>query len=78
MINETVKEVINEATWKKSIDNKWAQAEQIMGAESMLNALYSFLDGDTIEEFIEVLEREYEIPFSEEDDLEDEYYNDEY
>lgn len=78
MINETVKEVINEATWKKSIDNKWAQAEQIMGAESMLNALYNFLDGDTIEEFIEVLEREYEIPLSEEDDLEDEYYNDEY
>lgn len=63
---------------EKSIDNKWAQAEQIMGAESMLNALYSFIDGDTIEEFIEVLEREYEIPLSEEDDLEDEYYNDEY
>lgn len=70
MINETVQEVINEATWKKSIDNKWAQAEQIMGAESMLSALYSFLDGDTIEEFIEVLEREYEIPFENDDDYE--------
>ena len=73
MINETVKEVINEATWKKSIDNKWAQAEQIMGAESMLNALYSFLDGDTIEEFIEVLEREYEIPFENDDEYEEDY-----
>ena len=70
VINETVQEVINEATWKKSIDNKWAQAEQIMGAESMLSALYSFLDGDTIEEFIEVLEREYEIPFENDDDYE--------
>ena len=70
MINETVQEVINEATWKKSIDNKWAQAEQVMGAESMLNALYSFLDGDTIEEFIEVLEREYEIPFENDDEYE--------
>ena len=70
MINETVQEVINEATWKTSIDNKWAQAEQVMGAESMLNALYSFLDGDTIEEFIEELERVYEIPFENDDEYE--------
>ena len=78
MINETIKEVISESTSNSNVEDKWLKAIEIIGVETMLNYLYSFLDSDTIADFVEELERVYELPLSEEDDLEDKYYNDEY
>lgn len=75
MINETIKEVLSEGTWDKDLQNMWMTAENTMGAEEMLNALYSFLDNDTIEEFIQTLKDEYDIDFGiEDEDFEDEVF----
>lgn len=78
MINETIKEVLSEVHFDNDVNDKWKKAQEMIGAERMLDYLYSFLDGDTIEDFIEELERVYELPLSEEDELEDEDYDDEY
>ena len=78
MINETIKEVLSEVHFDNDVNDKWKKAQEMIGAECMLDYLYSFLDGDTIEDFIEELERVYELPLSEEDELEDEDYDDEY
>lgn len=71
MIKESVREVLSEGHWKSEINEKWNKALEIMGAEQMIDALYTFLDGDTIEEFIEQLERVYELPLSDNEDEED-------
>lgn len=78
MINETIEEVLSEGHFDNDVNDKWKKAQEIIGAENMLSYLSTFLDSDTINEFIEELERVYELPLSEEDDLEDEDYNDEY
>lgn len=71
IIKESVKQALNEGHWKSEINEKWNKALEIMGAEQMIDALYTFLDGDTIEEFIEQLERVYELPLSDNEDEED-------
>lgn len=79
MINETIEEVLSEGHVDNNVNDKWEKAQEIIGAENMLSYLYTFLDSDIIEEFIEQLERVYELPLSDnEDDLEDEDYDDEY
>lgn len=78
MINETIEEVLSEEHVDNDVNDKWEKAQEIIGAENVLSYLYTFLDSDTINEFIEELERVYELPLSEEDDLEDEDYDDEY
>lgn len=79
IVAESVMRMLKEGlvTNDPNID-KWYEARQIMGAEQMLDALFQYLDGDTIRDFIDTLDREYEIwgyddeEEDEEEDLDDE------
>ena len=62
IINESLNKVINEGSADRSVDEMWIEAQSLMGADSMLDALYSYLDGDTIRDFLETLINEYELP----------------
>jgi cyanate lyase len=74
IVAESVMRMLKEglATNDPNID-KWYEAVQIMGAENMLDALFQYLDGDTIRDFIDTLDREYEIwGYDEDEELDDE------
>ena len=65
IVKESVRKVLKEGTTNKSVDAMWVQAQEMMGADFMLDALYAFLGEDTIEEFVQTLKREYELPLDE-------------
>lgn len=71
MINETIEEVLSEGYVDNDVNDKWEKAQEMIGAENMLSYLYTFLDSDTINEFIEELERVYELPLSDNEYEED-------
>ena len=76
LIKESIHKILKESSTDNNITNMWYEAQELMGAESMLDALYHFLDSDTIANFIQTLKREYELPFNGYDnDDEEEYLN---
>lgn len=76
IVAESVKRILKESlTTNDPNINKWYEAQQIMGAENMLEALFVYLDADTIRDFIDILDREYEIWGY--NDVEDEDYENE-
>lgn len=64
IVNESVNRIIKEGTTDRDVQSMWDEAQEMMGAESMLEALYDYLDSDTIEDFVQVLIRLYELPLS--------------
>ena len=64
IVKESVNRIIKEGTTDRDVQSMWDEAQEMMGAESMLEALYDYLDSDTIEDFFQVLIRLYELPLS--------------
>lgn len=64
IVKESVNKIIKEGTTDRDVQSMWDEAQEMMGAESMLEALYDYLDCDTIEDFVQVLIRLYELPLS--------------
>ena len=63
IIKETICKVLREGTTNQEVDNMWSQAKEMMGAEAMIDALYNYLDCDTIADFVETLRRKYDMSF---------------
>ena len=72
LIKESVKKVLREGTTDKTLENAWINAQEQMGAEGFLDALYAALDEDTIRENLEYIDRMYDLGLFAED-VEDEY-----
>jgi len=66
--------ILKEGTTDQMVMDMWDEAAGVMGADAMLDALYKFLDTDTIQNFVETLKREYELPIGQEYDEEEELY----
>lgn len=64
IVKESVNRIIKEGTTDRDVQSMWDEAQEMMGAESMLEALYDYLDCDTIEDFVQTLIRLYELPLS--------------
>ena len=64
IVKESVNKIIKEGTTDRDVQSMWDEAQEMMGTESMLEALYDYLDCDTIEDFVQVLIRLYELPLS--------------
>lgn len=73
MISQSVKKVIKEGTTDQSVYNKWDEMIEQMGADAVLSELYNYLNSDQIEDFIEWMERNYDIDFGQEEDSYDEF-----
>ena len=62
LINETVKNVINEGHWDSTIYDKWEQVREMVGDDNMIRELYNYLSSDQIEDFInDHMNRNYEL-----------------
>lgn len=62
LINETVKNVINEGHWDSAIYDKWEQVREMVGDDNMIRELYNYLSSDQIEDFInDHMNRNYEL-----------------
>ena len=61
IVKESVNKIIKEGTTDSYIQAMWDKVQKMMGAESMLEALYNYLDSDAIEDFVQYLYRTYDL-----------------
>lgn len=73
MARKTLKGIIKESVrsaFGKDYD-KWETAVELIGSETMLSELYNWLSSDEVEEFLEDLDRNYDINLYDDEDEED-------
>lgn len=73
MAQKTLKGIIKESVhsaFGKDYD-KWYEAVELVGSETMLSELYNWLSADEIDEFLKDLDRNYDINFYGGEDEED-------
>jgi hypothetical protein len=61
IISESVKRILKEGSNSSDDYNNWEQVKECLGCEGMLSELYNYLSGDQIREFIEGVDREYDL-----------------
>lgn len=79
IITESVKRILKEGSSFKEDYVNWEKVKECLGCEGMLSELYNYLSGDQIREFIEGVDREYDLNIYTEEgydeyDEEDELY----
>ena len=73
MARKTLKSIIKESVrsaFGKDYD-KWEEAKDAVGCDAMLSELYNWLSADEVEEFLEDIDRNYDINLYNEEDEED-------
>ena len=73
MIKESVYRVLNEGTTDSTDMDAWERCKEMVGADTMLSELENWLDADRYHEFLENMDRNYELGLF--DDGEDEDYD---
>lgn len=62
MISNAVNSVLNEGTNNKEYLDDWYYIKDTLGADEMVDALYHYLNQDTIENFCDFAHRVYDFP----------------
>ena len=78
IISDSVKRILKEgSSFKEDYDN-WERVKEHLGCEGMLSELYNYLSCDQISNFINAVDREYELNLStKNEEVSDEYEYDE-
>jgi hypothetical protein len=64
IISESVKRILKEGSNSSDDYNNWEQVKECLGCEGMLSELYNYLSCDQISNFINAVDREYELNLS--------------
>jgi len=74
IVNESVKRMLKEGHYSSDSAQKWDQIREMVGDEAMIQELWNYLDADSIDDFIEHMDRYYELNLDspeEEEEFED-------
>ena len=62
LIKESVKKVLKEGFCSDDENNaRWEQITDMLGAETIANEVYNYMDCDTLEDFMRHLDRNYDL-----------------
>ena len=61
IIKESVKRIIKEGHYSSDSAQKWDQVREMVGDDAMIQELWNYLDADSIDDFIEHMDRNYEL-----------------
>ena len=61
IISESVKRILKEGSNLGEDYDNWERVKECLGCEGMLSELYNYLSGDQIREFIDGVDREYDL-----------------
>lgn len=74
MIKESVYRVLNEGTTDTTDMDAWERCKKMVGADTMLGELEKWFDSDSYHQFLEHMDRYYELGlFGDDSDDEEEY-----
>lgn len=76
IVAESVKRILKEGHWNQRVYNDWEDVRQTIGDDTFISELYNWLDGDSIEEFLENIKRNYDLGYNEEEEDFDEETDD--
>lgn len=71
IIKENIRKALNEGmTSDNPAYNKWEQIKEILGADTMVDSIFQYLDSSTLEQLVEWFGQEYDLfdDYDEEDD----------
>lgn len=72
IIKESVKRIIKEGHYSSDSAQKWDQVREMVGDDAMIQELWNYLDADSIDDFIEHMDRYYELNLDSPEEEEDE------
>jgi len=61
IVNESVKRMLKEGHYSSDSAQKWDQIREMVGDEAMIQELWNYLDADSIDDFIEHMDRYYDL-----------------
>ena len=61
IVKESVKKVIREGHWDSNVWDEFQSLREKLGDDTLISELYEYLDGDTIDDFIETTKRNYDL-----------------
>lgn len=64
IINESVKKVLREGHWDQKVYNEFLDIREAIGDDALISELYNWMDGDSIEGFIESVKRDYDFDYN--------------
>lgn len=62
IVSNSVSMILKEGTNNKEYLDDWFYIKETLGADEMVNALYHYLNQDTIEDFCDFAHRVYDFP----------------
>ena len=77
IIKEEVNKILKEGSTDQSVYNKFLDAKERLGADAVLDAIWNYLDSDTLENIVNWLNQDYELWDDEEDSYEEDDTEDE-
>lgn len=73
IIKENIRKALNEGmTSDDPAYNKWEQIKETLGAETMVDNIFQYLDSSTLEQLVEFFDQDYDL-FNDYDEEEDDY-----
>ena len=78
IIKEEVNKILKEGSTDQNVYNKFLDAKETLGADTVLDAIWNYLDSDTLENIVNWLNQDYELWDDEEDSYEEEETEDEF
>lgn len=61
IINENIKRVLKEGHWNSDVYDEFSELREALGDDTLISALYDWMDGNEIEEFIQNTKRMYDL-----------------
>lgn len=77
MIKESVNRILKEGTTDTTDMDAWERCKEMVGADQMLSELESWFDSNEYHEFLEHMDRYYDLGLFD-DDSDDDYDGDDY
>ena len=74
IISESVKRILKEGSSSGGDYDNWEQVKECLGCDGMLSELYNYLSQDQIREFIDGVDREYDLNICTEEEYDEEDY----
>lgn len=61
IIKECLYKAVNEGSTDQNLYNYWLNAQEVLGADKMLDAIWNYLSSDQLEQIVEWLNDDYEL-----------------
>lgn len=71
IIKESVKSVLKEAHWDSAVYDEFSELREMLGDDTLISEMYNWIDGYSLEKFIQHTKQMYNLDGHDEEDDDD-------